>query len=164
MKKFTSVAMMIAAAALITTPVMAAKSYQVTGTVVAVTDKNITVDKSGENFEIAHDASTSKTGANPKVGDKVTIQYYMTARTIENRGPSASAATGSDVQKMKQSGATVTERTARGGEAAMEKTGEVTGKVVGGTVRATGNVVRKTGEVVGDTTREILGTNKPANQ
>ena len=57
-------------------------SYQVTGPVTAVDDTMITVMKGKEKFEVARDSSTKVTG-DLKVGDKVTIQYTMTAKEIE---------------------------------------------------------------------------------
>jgi len=62
----------------------APKKYQVTGTVLEVTADYITVDKSGEKWEIGRGPSTKITGT-PKVGSKVTIEYQMTASTIETK-------------------------------------------------------------------------------
>ena len=58
------------------------KTYQVTGPVLAVTSDMITVQKGTEKWEIARDASTKITGT-PAVGATVTIQYRMTAATID---------------------------------------------------------------------------------
>ena len=60
---------------------MAGKTYQVTGSVVSVDDKTIVVEKAKEKYEIARDATTKVTG-DLKVGEKVTIEYSMTAVTI----------------------------------------------------------------------------------
>ncbi len=57
-------------------------TYQVTGPVTAVDDSMITVMKGKEKFEVARDSSTKVTG-DLKVGDKVTIQYTMTAKEVE---------------------------------------------------------------------------------
>ncbi len=57
-----------------------AKSYQVTGPVVDLSDSTITVDKKGEKFEISRPAMM---GGDVKKGDKVTVQYSMTATEIE---------------------------------------------------------------------------------
>ena len=57
-------------------------TYQVTGPITAVDDSMITVMKGKEKFEVARDSSTKVTG-DLKVGDKVTIQYTMTAKEIE---------------------------------------------------------------------------------
>jgi hypothetical protein len=62
--------------------VPAAMAYQVTGPVVEVTDTKIVVDKDGEKHEIARTKDTKVTGA-VKKGDKVTVQYKMTATSIE---------------------------------------------------------------------------------
>ena len=62
-------------------------AYQVTGPVVSVDDKKIVVEKDGEKWELAMTADTK--GDKPKVGDKVTIEYSMTAKKIENKGAAA---------------------------------------------------------------------------
>lgn len=76
----------IAVLALLLVPLAAfaakAKSYQVTGKVAELTDTTIVVDKGDEKWEIARDASTKVTG-DLKVGAKVTIQYRMTAATVD---------------------------------------------------------------------------------
>ena len=59
-----------------------ALAYQVTGPVVEVTDSRIVVKKGKGNWEIARDAGT-KAAADVKVGDKVTVEYRMTATSIE---------------------------------------------------------------------------------
>lgn len=60
----------------------AAKTYQVTGPVVDVTDSTITVDKKGEKFEIEKSAATKIEGE-VKKGSKVTVYYKMTATDVE---------------------------------------------------------------------------------
>ncbi len=75
-------ALAIALAALAAPALAAEKSYQVTGPVVDVSDTAITVQKGKENWEIARTADTKVTG-DPKKGDKVTVQYKMTATSIE---------------------------------------------------------------------------------
>jgi hypothetical protein len=60
----------------------AAKTYQVTGPVLALTDDTITVEKGTDRWEIARDASTKVTGT-LKVGAKVTIEYRMSATSVE---------------------------------------------------------------------------------
>jgi hypothetical protein len=60
----------------------AAKTYQVTGPVLAVDAGTITVQKGKDKWEIARDASTKITG-DLKVGAKVTIEYRMTATAVE---------------------------------------------------------------------------------
>lgn len=59
-----------------------AKDYQVTGPVLEVTDSMIAVQKGKDRWELAKDSST-KTGGEVKVGDKVTVHYTMTATDIE---------------------------------------------------------------------------------
>jgi ribosomal 50S subunit-recycling heat shock protein len=58
--------------------------YQVTGPVTEVDSSKIVLEKGAkkERFEIARD-SNSKADTEPKVGDKVTVHYTMTATTIE---------------------------------------------------------------------------------
>ena len=60
-----------------------AKDYQVTGTVVEVTDSKIVVDKKGEKFEVNKTAAVKNSGAAATVGSKVTVYYTMTATEIE---------------------------------------------------------------------------------
>jgi hypothetical protein len=62
-----------------------AKTYQVTGPIVELTDKTIVVQKGDERWEIARDENTRNKG-DLKVGDKVTICYRMTATGIESKG------------------------------------------------------------------------------
>jgi hypothetical protein len=70
----------------VTTAVAAGpNSYQVTGPVLEVKSDIIVVQKGKEKWEIARDKDT-KVSAEPKVGDKVTIQYQMKATSIEVKG------------------------------------------------------------------------------
>ncbi|MEA2164990.1 MAG: hypothetical protein QOK37_3117 [Thermoanaerobaculia bacterium] len=82
MKRTTVV--LIAAILLLTIALVAAqpKTYQVTGIVKSVTADMITVDKSGEMFQIAKNAGTKVTG-DLKAGVKVTVEYRMTAASVE---------------------------------------------------------------------------------
>ena len=66
------------------------KTYQVTGPVLEVTDSTITVQKGKEKWQLARDKET-KGAADVKVGDKVTIEYSMTAKSIESKGGAAKA-------------------------------------------------------------------------
>jgi hypothetical protein len=66
----------------------ATKTYQVTGPVLEVSDSMIAVQKGKDRWEIARDASTKVTG-DLKVGSKVTIEYRMTATTVENKDAKA---------------------------------------------------------------------------
>jgi cytochrome c1 len=60
----------------------AAWAYQVTGPVVEVTDTKIVVQKGKEKWEIARTPDT-KVAGDLKVGAKVTIEYAMTAKSVE---------------------------------------------------------------------------------
>jgi len=68
----------------------AAKTYQVTGPVLEVTNDLIVVQKGQERWEVARDAATKVTG-DLKVGAKVTIEYRMTAATVEVKADTAAA-------------------------------------------------------------------------
>ena len=59
-----------------------AKTYQVTGPVLEVSADMIVVQKGKDRWEIARDSSTKMSG-DVKVGDKVTIEYRMTATSVE---------------------------------------------------------------------------------
>jgi hypothetical protein len=63
----------------------APKTYQVTGPVLELTDDTIVVQKGNEKWEIARSKDTKVTGE-LKVGAKVTIEYRMTAATVEVKG------------------------------------------------------------------------------
>ncbi len=71
-----------AALSLGTSSLFAADSYQVTGPILELTDTNIVVQKGTEKWEIARSADTKVTG-DLKVGAKVTIQYTMSAKSVE---------------------------------------------------------------------------------
>lgn len=60
---------------------VSAQAYQVTGPVLEVTDTKIVVQKDNDKWEIARDAAT-KTSGDVKKGDKVTVEYKMTASKI----------------------------------------------------------------------------------
>jgi len=66
----------------ISSPVFAGTTYQATGPVLELTDAKIVIQKGKEKWEIARTADTKVTG-DLKVGEKVTIEYTMTAVTIE---------------------------------------------------------------------------------
>lgn len=74
--------------ALLFTGASQAETYQATGPVTEVTDSKIVITKGKENWEILRNASTKLTGT-PKVGDKVTVTYSMTAESIEVKGAKA---------------------------------------------------------------------------
>ena len=71
-------------ALLLATAAIAGQStaYQVTGPVLEVKDDMIAVQKGKDRWELARDKDTKVTG-DLKVGSKVTIQYRMTATSIE---------------------------------------------------------------------------------
>ncbi len=58
------------------------KTYQVTGPVLELKDDLIVVQKGKDRWEIGRGAGTKVTGE-LKVGAKVTIEYTMTAATVE---------------------------------------------------------------------------------
>jgi hypothetical protein len=63
-------------------------AYQVTGPVLEVTDSKIVVQKGKEKWEIARTADTKVTG-DLKVGAKVTVEYTMTAKSVEAKADKA---------------------------------------------------------------------------
>ncbi|HYB52313.1 MAG TPA: hypothetical protein VEG84_00465 [Thermoanaerobaculia bacterium] len=69
-----------------------AKTYQVTGPVLEINNDMIAVQKGKDRWEIARDGST-KMPAGVKVGDKVTIEYRMTATSVEVKSAPASKST-----------------------------------------------------------------------
>lgn len=78
-------ALLIAFTLIATTPAVQARAprkYQVTGKVLEVTDEYIAVDKAGDRWEIGRDTNTKVTGA-LKVGATVTIEYTMSARSVD---------------------------------------------------------------------------------
>ena len=58
------------------------KDYQVTGPVLDVSDDIITVQKGSDKWEIGRNKDT-KINGDLKKGSKVTIQYKMTATSVE---------------------------------------------------------------------------------
>lgn len=68
----------------------APKTYQVTGPVLELTSDTIVVQKGKDRWEIARDASTKVTG-DLKVGSKVTIEYRMSAASIDVKPEKAAA-------------------------------------------------------------------------
>ena len=81
--------LMMVVALLLASPL--ALAYQVTGPVVEVTDSKIVVKKGKENWEMARDAGTKLAG-DVKVGDKVMVEYKMTATSIEPKAKKKSRA------------------------------------------------------------------------
>lgn len=80
------------------------KDYQVTGPVLDIKDDVITVQKGQEKWEIGRDKDTKIKGELKK-GSKVTIQYKMTATSIEvkdaAKGKSESKASSAEKTKTK---------------------------------------------------------------
>lgn len=88
------------AAALLSVSLWAAgpKTYQVTGPVLEIKGDVIVVQKGNDKWEVAKDAATKITG-DLKVGAKVTIEYTMTAKTVEVKADTkAPAKTGQKVE------------------------------------------------------------------
>jgi hypothetical protein len=84
-----SLAFLLAAALMGASELSAAtKTYQVTGPVLEVSGDMIAVQKGKDRWEIARDASTKVTG-DLKVGAKVTIEYRMTAASVEVKAEGA---------------------------------------------------------------------------
>ncbi len=71
---------MLASSSLFAAP--AAKSYQVTGPIIELTDKVIVVQKGDEKWEVARTPETKVDGT-LKVDAKVTIYYTMSAKSVE---------------------------------------------------------------------------------
>lgn len=67
------------------------KTYQVTGEVQEVADDLIVLKKGKEGFEIARGPDTKVTGDLVK-GAKVTVEYRMTAATVDAKGGAAAKA------------------------------------------------------------------------
>jgi hypothetical protein len=65
-----------------TTYAKSPKKYQVTGKVLEINDDTIVIQKDDEKWELAKEAATKVEGK-LAVGSKLTIQYTMTAATIE---------------------------------------------------------------------------------
>ena len=82
--KLFSSAFVLGATLLASQPLFAAeaKTYQVTGPVLEVTDAKIVIQKENEKWEIARTGGTKVTGE-IKVGSKVTVFYTMTATSVE---------------------------------------------------------------------------------
>lgn len=59
-----------------------AKTYQVTGPVLEVTDTTITVQKGEEKWQVSRSKDT-KVNGDLKVGARVTVEYRMVATTVE---------------------------------------------------------------------------------
>ena len=69
-------------------PSFAGTTYQATGPVLEVTESKIVIQKDTEKWEIARTPETKITGE-VKVGAKITIQYTMTAASVEVKSDKA---------------------------------------------------------------------------
>ena len=67
------------------------KTYQVTGPVLELTDDVIVVEKGKEKWQLARTKDT-KVNGELKVGAKVTIEYKMTATSVEVKAPAKAGA------------------------------------------------------------------------
>lgn len=89
MKAFKITAVIALAGVLfLTNPALAApqaKTYQVSGEVLELTDTTIIVQKGEDRWQVARDKGTKVTG-DLKVGAKVTIQYRCVATDVEVKG------------------------------------------------------------------------------
>ena len=84
MKYLSSLLLALALAPLATVRGADAKTYQVTGPVIEITETTITVQKEDQKWELARDKKT-KGSAKVKVGDKVTVYYRMVAEEVETK-------------------------------------------------------------------------------
>ena len=82
----------LGAATMLSTAALAgmAKTYQVTGPVVSAGPDTIVVQKGRDKWEIGRDASTKVTG-DLKPGAKVTVEYRMTATSVDVKADSKKA-------------------------------------------------------------------------
>ena len=102
MKTLLRIAALAFAVAAVAPLAHAAKSYQVTGAVVELTDLTIVIMKGDERFEISRGKDTKVTG-DLKVGSKVTAYYKMAAAEIEVKGaPEAAPAKAKTDKPMKK--------------------------------------------------------------
>src|SRR5213592_799027 len=80
----TAFTLLAAASLALSSAVLAAgaKTYEVTGPVLEVTDTTIAVQKGKDRWEINRDSNTKVSG-DLKVGEKVKITYTMSASNVE---------------------------------------------------------------------------------
>jgi hypothetical protein len=74
------------------------KTYQVTGPVLELKNDLIVVEKGKDRWEIGRGADTKVTG-DLKVGSKVTIEYRMTAATVEVKDAKAKETKAKETKK-----------------------------------------------------------------
>src|SRR5215472_18504496 len=104
MKTKSAFGLLAAASLAISSTVFAAgaKTYQVTGPALEVTDSMIAVQKGKDRWEINRDSNTKVSG-DVKVGDKVHITYTMSATNVEVKaGKGAKKETASPAASPKQ--------------------------------------------------------------
>jgi hypothetical protein len=94
-----TLAALVAASLLPASALAAEHKYQVTGPVVSADSNSIVVKKGNDNWEIAR--GEDKTELKP--GDKVTIEYTMTAKKVEVK--SAAKSSGGSKTEKKAAGA-----------------------------------------------------------
>jgi hypothetical protein len=84
-----------------------AKDYQVTGPILEVNSSMIVIEKgkNKERWEITRDSNT-KADTEPKVGDKVTVHYTMTATNIEAKAGKAEKGTKKEMKAAATASAT----------------------------------------------------------
>ncbi len=84
MKTNTAFSLLAAASLALSSTAFAAgaKTYQVTGPVLEVTDSMVAVQKGKDRWEINRDSNT-KVNGDLKVGEKVTVTYTMSATEVE---------------------------------------------------------------------------------
>ncbi len=94
MKTKFGLALILSVASLLSAPAWGemAKTYQVTGPVLEMSPTMIAVQKGKDRWEIMRDSAT-KMPADVKVGDKVTIEYRMTATSVEVKPAAKKSAT-----------------------------------------------------------------------
>lgn len=79
--------MVLLGALLLSMNAFAAKTYQVTGPIVELSDSRIIVQKGNDRWEIERNPNTKVMG-DLKVGQKVTVEYTMAADSVEIKSES----------------------------------------------------------------------------
>ncbi|CAE80715.1 hypothetical protein AB1A81_13495 [Bdellovibrio bacteriovorus] len=79
--------MVLLGALLLSMNAFAAKTYQVTGPIVELSDSRIIVQKGNDRWEIERNPNTKVMG-DLKVGQKVTVEYTMAADSVEIKSDS----------------------------------------------------------------------------
>ncbi|MBX7244648.1 MAG: hypothetical protein K1X53_04065 [Candidatus Sumerlaeaceae bacterium] len=152
------VMMLAATLAVVVAPAFAAKTYQVTGPVIEVSDKVIVIDKSGEKHEITRNAATKVEGGDIQPGSKATVVYEMVATKVEVKSGPAAASTQPE-RGIKGAKDFVKDTGAVAGST-VEKTGAATGQFIKHPIKSTESAVKKTGEAIENTAEAIVGDKK----